>query len=34
MSILSNGNVLLRAVEPEDADVIFEWENNTDNWAV
>ena len=34
MSILSNGNVLLRAVEPEDADVIFEWENNTDNWSV
>lgn len=34
MDILSNEQILLRAVEPEDADIIFEWENNTDNWAV
>lgn len=33
-SLLQNENILLRAVEPEDADIIFKWENSTQNWQV
>lgn len=31
---LKNENVKLRATEPKDVDVIFEWENDTENWLV
>jgi diamine N-acetyltransferase len=33
-SILENDNIFLRAVEPEDAEIIYKWENNTQNWQV
>ncbi|MDA3868163.1 MAG: GNAT family protein [Salinivirgaceae bacterium] len=33
-TLLSNDTLHLRAVEPEDANIIFEWENNTENWQV
>ena len=26
--------IRLRAVEPEDADILYDWENNPDNWLV
>lgn len=26
--------VKLRALEPEDIDLLFDWENNPENWAV
>src|SRR6056297_3508361 len=32
--ILENEELILRAVEPEDAEVIHKWENNTENWQV
>lgn len=32
--MLKGEKVLLRSVEPEDADLIFEWENNRDIWQV
>ena len=32
--MLKGENIVLRAVEPKDAELIFEWENNTDNWQV
>ncbi len=34
MKILSNEIIKLRAVEPSDADLIYQWENNTDIWNV
>jgi len=35
MSISLTGNLVrLRAVEPEDAEIIFKWENNTDIWLI
>jgi diamine N-acetyltransferase len=33
-SLLKNDHIFLRAVEPEDAEVIYRWENNTTNWQV
>ena len=27
-------NIYLRTIEPWDADIIHEWENNTENWSV
>lgn len=32
--LLENDQILLRAVEPEDAEIIYEWENNTENWQI
>ena len=32
--LLENDHIRLRAVEPDDADIIYDWENNTDNWQV
>lgn len=32
--ILENDRISLRALEPEDVDVLFKWENNTDIWHV
>ena len=32
--ILKGNNIVLRAVEPEDIELLFEWENNTDNWKI
>lgn len=32
--ILQNANVRLRALEPSDIDLLFEWENDTDNWLI
>lgn len=32
--MLASGNILLRAVEPEDANFLFEMENNPDVWNV
>lgn len=32
--MLKGEKVLLRSVEPEDTDLIFEWENNRDIWHV
>jgi len=26
--------IYLRAIEPEDTDLIYRWENNTDNWLI
>lgn len=35
MSIsLTGKSIRLRAVEPEDAEIIFEWENNTEVWLI
>ena len=31
---LSTDLIRLRAVEPDDADIIYNWENNSDNWLV
>ena len=30
---LKNDLITLRALEPEDIDLLFEWENNEDNWT-
>lgn len=30
--MLENENLLLRALEPEDLDILYEWENNTELW--
>ena len=27
-------NVFLRAMEPDDLQILYEWENTTDNWTV
>ena len=32
MAYLENGNLLLRALEPEDLDILYEWENNSEIW--
>ena len=32
--LLENNHIRLRAVEPDDAEIIYDWENNTDNWQV
>ena len=32
MKLLENTHITLRAVEPTDLDVIFQWENNPDIW--
>ena len=31
---ISKGAIQLRAIEPNDTDLIFEWENNKENWLV
>lgn len=31
---LENENIRLRALEPEDLDILYKWENNTDIWQV
>ena len=33
-SILENNIIKLRALEPSDIDILFEWENNTENWLI
>lgn len=33
-NILENDIIALRAIEPSDIDLIYDWENNTDNWMV
>lgn len=32
MAFLENETVLLRAIEPEDLDILYEWENNAELW--
>jgi len=32
MAILENEKILLRALEPEDLDILYEWENNAELW--
>ena len=32
MNILESVNIKLRAPEPEDIDLLYEWENNTEIW--
>jgi len=32
MAFLENENLLLRALEPEDLDILYEWENNAELW--
>jgi diamine N-acetyltransferase len=32
MSYLENDNLLLRALEPEDLDILYRWENDTELW--
>jgi len=32
MAFLENENLLLRALEPEDLDILYKWENNTELW--
>ena len=32
MQLLESDNIRLRAPEPEDLDVLYEWENNTEIW--
>ena len=34
MSLLHGTNIKLRAVEPEDLDLLLEWENDPENWLV
>lgn len=34
MNLLENKNIRLRALEPEDLEVIYRWENNVDWWGV
>jgi len=31
--LLENENIRLRALEPEDLDVMYKWENDTETWA-
>jgi diamine N-acetyltransferase len=31
---LNSANISLRAIEPSDIDVLYQWENDTDNWKV
>ena len=32
MAFLENENLFLRALEPEDLDILYEWENNSELW--
>ncbi|MCL1934232.1 MAG: GNAT family N-acetyltransferase [Candidatus Azobacteroides sp.] len=32
MAFLENENLLLRALEPEDLDILYKWENNAELW--
>ena len=32
MAFLENENLLLRALEPEDLDIFYQWENNSELW--
>ena len=32
MAFLENDNLLLRALEPEDLDILYKWENNAELW--
>jgi diamine N-acetyltransferase len=32
MNYLESENLLLRALEPEDLDILYQWENNTELW--
>ena len=32
MTLLRNSSILLRALEPEDLEILYRWENNTDIW--
>ena len=32
MAFLKNDNIILRALEPEDLDILYEWENNAELW--
>lgn len=32
--LLTGDNIYLRALEPSDIDVLFKWENDTENWMV
>lgn len=34
MNILEGNDIFLRALEPEDIDILYQWENDTDGWAV
>ena len=34
MALLTNENIRLRALEPEDLELIFRWENDTSLWAM
>lgn len=33
-SVLENELIRLRALEPSDIDVLYSWENNTENWLI
>lgn len=32
MALLENKHIKIRAIEPEDLDILYSWENNTDLW--
>jgi diamine N-acetyltransferase len=34
MGLLEDDKVSLRAMEPEDIETIYKWENNTENWRI
>ncbi len=34
MKSLSNGNITLRSLEPEDIDILYQWENDSSVWKV
>ncbi len=34
MPLLENKNIRLRAIEPEDLDILYCWENNTELWTI
>ena len=34
MALLNNENIKLRALEPEDLNVLYQWENNTELWTI
>ena len=34
LDILQNDNIYLRAIEPDDLSLLYEWENSTENWQV
>jgi len=34
MALLENEHIRLRALEPEDLDLLYRWENNTDLWTI